>query len=71
MDSSAEPDTSGSIGLCNISRRIRLIYGPPYSMDIVSSPDGGTSVYPVSYTHLYWNKSGPNSFWDCALFFLP
>ena len=45
MDSSAEPDTSGSIGLCNISRRIRLIYGPPYSMDIASSPDGGTSVY--------------------------
>lgn len=41
------PDPSvpdGSIGLSNISRRIRLIYGSPYSMCLTSSPGQGTCV---------------------------
>lgn len=37
-------DTSSSIGLSNISRRIRLCYGESYGMEIYSKPEEGTRV---------------------------
>ncbi|MCH1639178.1 hypothetical protein MJ257_03615 [Paenibacillus timonensis] len=33
-----------SIGLRNVHERIRLFYGPPYGLDIDSSPGRGTTV---------------------------
>ncbi len=45
-------DTSSSIGLSNINRRIKLCYGDPYGMFIESSPKEGTTVtlrLPVKY----------------------
>lgn len=35
---------SGSIGLHNISQRIRLFYGEPYGLEVESGPDRGTTV---------------------------
>lgn len=37
-------DTTGSIGLSNINRRIKLCYGEPYGMLIDSRVDAGTTV---------------------------
>jgi len=45
-------DTSSSIGLSNINRRIKLCYGDLYGMHIESEPDKGTEVtltLPVKY----------------------
>lgn len=46
-------DTSSSIGLSNINRRIKLCYGDQYGMFIESAPDEGTEVtllLPVKYS---------------------
>lgn len=46
-------DTSSSIGLSNINRRIKLCYGDLYGMQIESEPAKGTEVtltLPVKYT---------------------
>ncbi|MBQ7954947.1 MAG: histidine kinase [Lachnospiraceae bacterium] len=45
-------DTSSSIGLSNINRRIKLCYGELYGMSINSHPDEGTEVIlllPIKY----------------------
>ena len=39
-----EHDTTRHIGLYNIHRRIQLLYGREYGIEVESSPEGGTSV---------------------------
>lgn len=42
--SAPTPDFSGSIGLANISQRIRLFYGAKYGLTVTGRPEGGTQV---------------------------
>lgn len=41
---SNNPDTSSHLGLCNTHARIRLQYGPPYGIELDSTPDDGTRI---------------------------
>lgn len=41
---SDNPDTSNHLGLCNTHTRIRLQYGPPYGIELDSTPDDGTRI---------------------------
>ena len=38
------PNTSNHLGLCNTHARIRLQYGPPYGIELASTPDDGTVI---------------------------